>query len=202
MPTWLQQKCIGALCTHEPAHRQLLPMLRESDMTKKCIGKIIGALASSALLGCVSIPDGPSVTVMPGDGKNFDQFRADDSECRDFAHYQVGGKTADQTAVNSGVATAAVGTAVGAAAGAAINGGRGAGVGAATGLAMGSLIGANSAMASGNNLQRRYDIAYEQCMYAKGNKVPMTMSRRAPSRYAPPPADAYPPAPANYPPPR
>jgi hypothetical protein len=150
--------------------------------------------AAIGLTGCVSIPDGPSVMVMPGAGKNFDQFRTDDYECRDFAHYQIGGKTANQTAANSGVETAVAGTAIGAAAGAAINGGRGAGVGAATGLALGSLVGADAANASGNSLQRRYDIAYEQCMYAKGNKVPMASAppvRRRMRYSAPPPPPDY-----------
>lgn len=168
----------------------------------------ISAAAIGLLAGCVSVPDGPSVMVMPGDGKNFDQFRGDDSECREFAHYQIGGKSAEQAAADSGVKTAAVGTAVGAAAGAAINGGEGAGVGAATGLAMGSLIGADAANASGSTLQHRYDIAYEQCMYAKGNKVPMAGNvssvHRQPRYYAPPPPPpyGYPPPPDYYPPPR
>ena len=37
-------------------------------------------LAALLLLGgCMTIPIGPSVTVMPGRGKNFDQFRHDDA---------------------------------------------------------------------------------------------------------------------------
>ena len=46
--------------------------------------------------------------------------------------------------------------------------------------------------------QRRYDIAYVQCMYARGNQVPGRTAYRAP----PPPgsAPAYPPP--NYPPPQ
>ena len=161
----------------------------------------------SLLAGCVSIPDGPSVMVMPGEGKTFDQFRGDDAECRQFAHYQIGGKTAEQAAANSGVETAIVGTAIGAAAGAAINGHQGAGVGAATGLALGSLIGSDAANTSGGILQRRYDIAYVQCMYAKGNKVPMqgnVSNVRPQSRYyapPPPPSDGYGPPPGYYPPP-
>lgn len=164
----------------------------------------ICAALVSLVSGCVSVPDGPSVMVMPGDGKNFEQFRADDSECRQFAHYQIGGKTADQAVANSAVESAAVGTALGAAAGAAINGGKGAGVGAGAGLLMGSMIGADAANASGNTLQRRYDIAYQQCMYTKGDKIPvagnMSGSRRQ-ARYLPPPPDGYSPPPSYYPPP-
>lgn len=171
---------------------------------------IAGSAALAGLLaGCVSTPHGPSVAVMPGDGKSFEQFRDDDYVCRDFAHYQIGGKTADQAVANSAVESAAVGTVLGAAAGAAINGGRGAGVGAGAGLLMGSLIGSDAANASGSNLQRRYDVAYEQCMYAKGEKIPvagnMSSSRRQ-TRYAPPPPpppplDGYSPPPGYYPPP-
>jgi hypothetical protein len=162
---------------------------------------LVSAALVGGLAGCVSVPDGPSVMVLPGDGKNFEQFRGDDYECRQFAHYQIGGKTADQAAANSGIETAAVGTVVGAAAGAAINGGQGAGVGAGAGLAMGSLIGADAARASGGSLQRRYDIAYEQCMYTKGNKVPMagnfSNTRRQPRYLPPPPPPGY----GSYPPP-
>ena len=31
------------------------------------------------LTGCVTIPTGPSVMVLPGSGKSFDQFRLDDT---------------------------------------------------------------------------------------------------------------------------
>src|ERR1700758_2577465 len=103
----------------------------EPFMNRKKI--VMSAALVSLMSGCVSVPDGPSVMVMPGNGKSFDQFRFDDSECRQFAHYQIGGKTAEQAASDSGVKTAVVGTVVGAAAGAAVNGGKGAGVGAATG---------------------------------------------------------------------
>jgi hypothetical protein len=45
-------------------------------------------------------------------------------------------------------------------------------VGAASGLVIGSAAGAGAADASSWELQRRYDLAYEQCMYAHGNQVP------------------------------
>ncbi len=38
--------------------------------------------------------------------------------------------------------------------------------------AVGSTIGANQSERANFSLQRRYDIAYAQCMYAKGNQVP------------------------------
>lgn len=110
---------------------------------------------------------------LPGTGKSFDQFRGDDSECRSFATAQIGGASPNQAATDSGVASAAVGTAIGAAAGALIDGSSGAGVGAGVGLLTGALIGSGTAYSSGYALQHRYDMAYTQCMYAKGHKVPV-----------------------------
>ena len=79
----------------------------------------------------------------------------------------------NQASVSSGVGTAAVGTALGAAAGAAIGGGTGAAIGAGSGLAVGGLMGSSSGMSSAEINQQRYDMGYVQCMYAKGNRVPI-----------------------------
>jgi len=166
----------------------------------------LSPIAALLLLGaCTTIPTGPSVMVMPGSGKSFDQFRADDAECRQFALGQIGGATANEAAVDSGVRSAALGAAVGALAGAAMGGHQGAGVGAGVGLLAGSAAGANAGQASGYGSQRRYDNAYVQCMYAKGERVPVS-GRMAPERSAyPPPAPGYnyapPPPPPGYPPP-
>ena len=43
------------------------------------------------LAACASTPTGPNVMVLPGSGKSFDQFRFDDSACRQYAHVQAGG---------------------------------------------------------------------------------------------------------------
>lgn len=156
--------------------------------------------AALALVGCVTVPSGPSIMSLPGTGKSFDQFRADDFECRQFASSQAGGPGPNQAATDSAVATAAAATAVGAAAGALIDGSSGAGVGAGVGLLMGSAIGSSTANASAYAAQRRYDIGYTQCMYAKGHKVPVSgrfvaaNERPAPRRYSTPP----PPPPPNY----
>ena len=149
------------------------------------------------LAACVTVPAGPSAMALPGTGKNFDQFRADDFECRQFANAQVGGTDANQAAADSGVKSAAVGTVIGAAAGVAIGGGRGAAIGAGSGLAIGGLAGTGAAESSSYNLQRRYDAGYMQCMYAKGHKVPV--SGRFVSSQPQPPAPYQPPA--NYSPP-
>jgi hypothetical protein len=154
--------------------------------------KGFAALGAAALLaGCVSIPSGPGVMVLPGTGKSFDQFRADDLDCRQYAHYQVGGSTPDSAATSSAVQSAAIGTVIGAAAGAALGGHNDAAAGAAFGLLTGSMIGASSASMSQYEIQRRYDNAYQQCMYARGHKVPVAGyvggSNRGSSSYAPPP---------------
>lgn len=171
----------------------------------------ITILLMAGLGGCVSVPSGPSVMVLPGSNKSFDQFRADDMDCRVYANQQANGVTPSQSAADSGVASAAVGTVVGAAAGAALNGSQGAASGAGIGLLFGSLFGVESASVSQYGGQRRYDYSYQQCMYAKGHKVPVAMRglveprpaalpNAAPAPVAPPvasppsgPAIAYPP---------
>ena len=158
-------------------------------------------LAAAVLGACTTMPSGPGVLVLPGTGKNFDQFRVDDMDCRQYASAQIGGTTSD-VATDAGLRSAAVGTVLGAAAGAAINGGRGAGVGAGAGMAMGGLAGTGAADVSARGAQRRYDIAFLQCMYAKGHRVPVS-GRFTPSRsseYGSPPA-ANTPAPSGNPPP-
>jgi len=157
-------------------------------------------LAALLLLGaCATIPNGPSVMAMPGSSKNFDQFRADDADCRQFALSQIGGASANDAAVASGVGSAALGAGIGALAGAAMGGHEGAGVGAGMGLLAGTAAGANAGQVSGYSAQRRYDNAYIQCMYAKGERVPvpgqMAPAYNAAPAYSPPPASAYPPPP-------
>ena len=159
------------------------------------------------LSGCVSVPVGPSVMAMPGSGKNFDQFRADDADCRQYAQSQIGGADANQSAVDAGVRSAAVGTIVGALAGAAMGGQHGAAVGAGGGLLVGSMAGTGAAQRSANGTQHQYDNAYIQCMYAKGEQVPTaggaTRRRHQAASYqqAAPDASAYPPPPPGYMPP-
>jgi Glycine-zipper domain len=151
-----------------------------------------------ALGGCaVAPPTGPSVVAMPAQGKSFEQFRADDAACRQYASTQIGGVSPAEAANKSLGASAAVGTVLGAAAGAAIgaatgNPGAGAAIGAGSGLALGTLSGLGAADASSASLQWRYDVGYVQCMSAKGESVPQTVP--APYAYA------YPTYPYYYPP--
>src|SRR5262249_59694601 len=84
--------------------------------------KLLPLVAVLALAGCVSVPTGPSVMALPGTGRDFDSFRADDGGCRQFAYDQIGGQTATSSQQNAAVGSAVVGTAIGALAGAAIGG--------------------------------------------------------------------------------
>jgi Glycine-zipper domain len=164
--------------------------------------KVFSATVILVITGCASLPSGPSVMVLPGTGLSFDQFRNDDVICQQFASFQVGGTTANQAAVNSGVTSAAVGTALGAATGAAIGGGSGAAIGAGSGLVGGSLVGTGAASGSMYEVQQRFDVAYIQCMYAKGHQVPVSgQFSGATSQQPVAPASTIPPPPPGTPPP-
>jgi outer membrane lipoprotein SlyB len=153
------------------------------------------------LAGCASVPTAPSVMVLPGTGRTFDEFRADDAYCRDYAFQQIGGRSREQVASSSAVQNAAVGTAIGAVAGAMIGGRDAAGVGAGMGLIIGSTSGADASHRAVVGSQREYDHAYVQCMYARGHRVPVSMSGYT---SAPPAAPLPAPPPGNppSPPPR
>jgi outer membrane lipoprotein SlyB len=174
---------------------------------------VIPFAAVAFLAGCVTVPVGPAVTVLPGSQKTFDQFQADEAGCRQYAAAVLGGPNAAQPANDAAAANAVAGAALGAVAGAIIgsvtgHAGNGAAIGAGTGLLFGSAAGSNAAGYSSYTLQRNYDAVYLQCMYARGNQVPGQVAYRVapPPRtpvYSYPPAN-YPPAnypPANYPPP-
>jgi hypothetical protein len=162
----------------------------------------ISLLVLPILLGaCATVPNGPTVQVMPGSTKNFDQFRADDASCRDFAQFQIGGASAQQAANNSMVNSAAAGTAIGAVVGAAVGGHQGAGVGAATGLLFGTEAGVGASHRSAYSTQQQYNNAYIQCMYAKGNRVPVSGRFVTQPSYTPQPSMIPPPPPGYAPPP-
>jgi len=137
-----------------------------------------------ALTACTTVPVGPSVAVMPGYGKTFDQFTADDVLCRQYAGNQISPAVSagNDSAVESGI----VGTVVGAVAGGAIGGRQGAAVGAGGGLLVGTAAGVSSSQYAGYSAQRRYDISYEQCMYSKGNSVPGWINQTMPAMPPPP----------------
>src|SRR4030095_3952343 len=109
--------------------------------------KLVLGLATLALAGCASTPPpGPSVMVLPGTGKSFDEFRHDDHDCRGYAAYQSGAQSADQAASDATVNSAAAGALIGAAAAAALGGtGHAAVAGAGLGTATGALVGTGNA---------------------------------------------------------
>jgi hypothetical protein len=168
----------------------------------------VGILSVVMMLsGCATIPPGPSVMVLPGNGKTFDAFQADDSVCRQWAQNQTGWN-ANQTVNENLAAGSIVGGALGAAAGALIgsasgNLGAGAAIGAGAGLLGGAAMGSSQAYGAGAEVQRRYDNAYQQCMYAKGNQIPghMQVSNRWTNPPPPPPPPNYTPRPLPVPPP-
>ncbi len=126
------------------------------------------------LSSCATMPSGPSVMALPGTGKNFNQFRADDQYCRQYSLSQIGGTSPQQAYVSSGIGSALVGAGVGAALGAAVGGGPGAAIGAGAGLAGGSIAGTGASRVSGYQAQQYYDMNYVQCMYSLGDRVPVS----------------------------
>ena len=148
---------------------------------------LLAAASLLPLIGCASPPLGPTVAVMPAPNKPFEVFQQDQALCKQFADQQVAGGA--EQANTRQVGTAVVGTALGAGLGAAIGGGQGAAVGAGTGALAGTAIGAGSTQQAQMSLQQRYDIAYTQCMYSRGNQVPGYQTA------APPPPPSAPPPP-------
>jgi len=129
-------------------------------------------LVSLTLGACATVPTGPSVMVLPGTGKPFEQFRGDETVCRQFALQQVGGATAQQNANDSAVTSAA---------------------------------GADASQRSAYGTQRQYDIAFIQCMYAHGHRVPVPAGMAAPNASSAPAggtrSGSAPPPPSGMPPP-
>jgi hypothetical protein len=135
---------------------------------------------------------------MPSPGKPLDLFTQEQKECEDFAFKQMGGQeaidSANRKAVAKGIFGAILGTATGAVLGSAFgNAGQGSGIGAAAGILGGSAAGTNSSARSNYEFQRLYDIAYTQCMSAKGNQVPGTAQQSPSAMAAPGPVQTVPP---------
>src|SRR3990172_2958541 len=147
----------------------------EESMTAK--KAVLPITACFLLTACATVPTGPSVLVLPGTGKNFEQFQVDDAVCRQWALQQTG-TTPNRAGAASTVTGAVVGTAVG----------------AGVGVLGGTAVGAGNAYGAGLSVQRRYDNAYVQCMYAKGNQVPVPRgSKPGYTSSAPPPPPPPPP---------
>lgn len=152
---------------------------------------ILATLVLLLAAGCATVPAGPSITVMPAPGKPFDLFQAEDAACREWAGRQIG--ESPQDTINKNTASGAVvGGIVGAGIGAMFGNGSGgsAAFGAVAGSIIGSSEGASSGRYYGDQAQRRYDIAYQQCMYSKGNQVPGATPRYDAPLPPPPPSPA------------
>lgn len=149
---------------------------------------LAGACALLVLAGCASRPTGPTIAVMPGPSKPFELFQQDQIICKDYASTEVSGDS--DRANKRALGAAAIGTVLGAGLGAAVDDGHGAAIGAASGAAVGTGIGMGASADQNLTIQQRYDIAYSQCMYAKGNQVPGYAVQSAPPP-PPPPKKAY-----------
>jgi hypothetical protein len=167
--------------------------------------KIIFLVLSLIVIGgCATVPTGPSVMVLPSTDKPFEVFMEDDAICRQWAAQQIG-LSAQETVDKNTVSSAVVGTIIGAGLGAAIgsttgDAGAGAAIGGASGLLLGTASGAESGRVYGWEAQRRYDIAYMQCMYSKGNQIPgVTTTRTRAIKSIPPPPNPGSEPPTYYP---
>jgi uncharacterized protein YcfJ len=143
-------------------------------------------LASLLLASCAQMPVAPTVAVMPGANKPFEVFMQDDQLCRGWAAHSVG-QPGNDAAAQQLVGSTVTGAVIGALAGAAVGGHRSAGTGAAVGTLIGGSVGANQSAGIAWNAQRSYDIAYQQCMYSKGNIVPSSRYGAYQYPYSPPP---------------
>lgn len=153
---------------------------------------VLAAAVATAIAGCAQMPVGPTIAVMPAPGMPFEVFQRDNYVCQQYAQQALGGNP-NKVASDQVVGGAVAGAAVGAAAGALLGGNSiAAGAGAATGLLFGTAAGAGAAGETTYGLQRRYNIVYAQCMYAKGNQIP---GYAAPSYVPPPPPGSAPPPP-------
>jgi hypothetical protein len=169
---------------------------------KKAI-RLVEALPSLFLILTimVALPAGADTLVLPGPDKSFEQFQSDDAACRQWAAQRTGQQPQD-AARDRTIQGSIIGTFLGAGLGAAIGAatgdpGVGAAIGAGSGLLLGTVSGAEAGRQSGYEVQNRFDIAYQQCMYAKGNQIPGVPARQVPATMKPSPSSPSGSRPAN-----
>jgi len=175
-------------------------------MKTTLVPTILAVGAALTLAGCAVTPTAPTVMVLPGAQTSQAQFQADSMECQQQAQALLAGNV--QAANDQAAANVVVGTVVGAAIGALMGQGSyhpsdAVAWGAGTGLLIGSTAAGGSSQASSYSLQQRFNIAYAQCMYLRGNQVPGQVRPRTQIQAVPPPPNYAPPTypPPNYPPP-
>jgi hypothetical protein len=167
-----------------------IAMKRTSTQRVSFLG--VPLISMMLLASCAQMPTGPSVAVMPGPNKPFEIFMQDDQLCRSWASHAIGLADHDAAAEQM-LASTLTGAAIGAIAGAAGGGHRSVETGAAFGTVVGASVGGNQSTVTAWNAQRRYDIAYQQCMYSKGNNVSYYGDRPIQNQsptWAPPPPSA------------
>jgi uncharacterized protein YcfJ len=127
-----------------------------------------GLAVTIRLAGCAQ-PLGPTVQVMPGPGRSFAAFQADQRDCSMAADAQT--KPMADRAATMQIGTAAVGTLLGAGLGAAIGGGRGAAIGAGAGAIGGTGVATDQGAMYAGHIQSIYDNTYAACMSSRGDQV-------------------------------
>lgn len=137
-------------------------------MRKTALVTAFGCLAAVSMAAFAG-PMSPSMAVMPAPGKPFEVFQAEQASCKDYADSEAAGLGESR---RRGFGRTLLTAALGAGLGGAVGGGDGAAIGAASGALAGGAMSARRAADASDEAQRRYDIAFEQCMYAKGNQVP------------------------------
>lgn len=168
---------------------------------------LISFIGVTFLAGCTPPPpSGPTIAAMPHRGEALATFQADDYACQNYAQETIGSPEAQQqTETNNVVESTIIGTTAGAAVGALLgsaggNAGTGAAIGAGAGLLGGAAVGSNNEAATGMSAQRRYNVAYAQCMTSKGYKIQSGYTAPAGDLAGPPPGYVEPPPyPYNYP---
>lgn len=145
----------------------------------------LAAISTAVLLaGCATEPLGPTIPVMPAQGKSMESFQQDEDYCEQYASNRANGRV--KQANDDELRRGAIGAALGAGLGALAGNTKGAIAGGIIGGVLGSSSGAGYDQ---HRIQRTFDIAYGQCMTARGNDV--GMRRHPPRRWenggAPPP---------------
>jgi hypothetical protein len=143
----------------------------------------MAAFSAIALLGgCATQPMAPSIPAMPPSGKSQQAFEQDEDYCEQYAGDRASGKVkeANDEELKRGVVGAALGAGIGALAGNT----KGALIGGGLGAVLGSASGAGYDQ---HRVQRVYDIAYAQCMKARGNEVGFRRRPHWRRDYYPPP---------------
>jgi hypothetical protein len=128
----------------------------------------ISATAAAQILGCASTVQTPTVAVAPARDKSPSAFADDNSSCRTVATQQseAAKNAANMQIAGSAITNAAVSAGNSTAAG---ERGRMVAANAAAGALTAVIVSGQVTQAT---LQRRFDLAYAECMYARGDSLP------------------------------